>query len=441
MIPETDPRLQRLLDGLFQLRYRILAVAVVCVAAAVGMFFSTSYAEAPDPPANSAAPLRAVAITGADVSGARMSGVNAATGEAAVASSYSVTVSMYDTTRLQSFAVQGWQATLYTVRYTSSDESIAAVDGDGTVHGIAAGEAVITATATDVDGRTASAQCTVTVLYADPPLEGITLNRSKVTLRMGGTGSNLTVSCTPGEYAPLLAPVFSSSDESVCVVDAAGHITAVAPGQAVVTAEAFGWTAECAVTVKDTQTVNTGGISLLNFDHSMIAAIGNQTSGKCSLYALRYARTILDGSVCSGAGMWSNGAVWSAGGYYAWSGDLSSCLTKLYDEINAGRPVIVHLQNTYVGTGKHPNRTSTYEYWESAGGWSAVDYPHIATSAKYGHWVCVVGYREGADPANLRESDFYALDPARVTDGSRICVTSLLDGTIWTSNSPLKVAG
>ena len=32
--------------------------------------------------------------------------------------------------------------------------------------------------------------------------------------------------------------------------------------------------------------------------------------------ALRYARTILDGKVSSGSGMWSNGAVWSAGGYY-----------------------------------------------------------------------------------------------------------------------------
>ena len=56
------------------------------------------------------------------------------------------------------------------------------------------------------------------------------------------------------------------------------------------------------------------GIRLLTFDHSQILSIGNQTSGKCSWYALRYARTILDGRACSGSGMWSNGAVWSAGG-------------------------------------------------------------------------------------------------------------------------------
>ena len=74
------------------------------------------------------------------------------------------------------------------------------------------------------------------------------------------------------------------------------------------------------------------GIRLLSFDTSHILSIGNQTSGKCSLYALRYARTILDGKVCSGSGMWSNGAVWSAAGYYAYSGSLSGCLSRRVPE-------------------------------------------------------------------------------------------------------------
>ena len=43
----------------------------------------------------------------------------------------------------------------------------------------------------------------------------------------------------------------------------------------------------------------THGIRMLEFNTSHILSIGNQTSGKCSLYALRYARTILDGKVCS----------------------------------------------------------------------------------------------------------------------------------------------
>ena len=182
------------------------------------------------------------------------------------------------------------------------------------------------------------------------------------------------------------------------------------------------------------------GILLLNFDTSQILSIGNQTSGKCSWYALRYARTILDGKVSSGSGMWSNGAVWSAAGYTGYSGTRAECLHKLYTELSAGRPVIVHLKNTTVsGVSKHTNRTSTYEYHMTSSGWEKVNYPHIATSSTYGHWVCVVGMSPSANPEALTESDFYALDPARVSVNGRLAVTRLLDGTLWTENSPLKV--
>ena len=156
----------------------------------------------------------------------------------------------------------------------------------------------------------------------------------------------------------------------------------------------------------------THGIRMLDFSTSQILSIGNQTSGKCSWYALRYARTILDGKVSSGSGMWSNGAVWSAGGYYGYSGSLSECLQKLYSELSAGKPVIVHLKNTAVsGVKRHTNRPSSYE-------------SHLTSSG-----------------GKLKESDFYALDPARVSANGTLAVTRLLDGTIWTDNSPLKTAG
>ena len=188
--------------------------------------------------------------------------------------------------------------------------------------------------------------------------------------------------------------------------------------------------------------VNRSGIQMLDFDEAQILSIGNQAPGQCSLYALRYARTILDGAVNSGAGMWSNGAVWSAAGYSGFSGDLDACLDKLYSELNAGRPVIVHLKNTTVsGVSKHSNRTSTEEYHLTNAGWDVVNYPHISTSDTYGHWVCVVGYDAAADPASLSESDFFALDPARVSANGTFALTRLLDGTLWTDNSPLKVAG
>ena len=113
-----------------------------------------------------------------------------------------------------------------------------------------------------------------------------------------------------------------------------------------------------------------------------------------------------------------------------------------YSELAAGRPVIVHLKNTTVsGVKRHANRTSTYEYHLTSSGWDAVNYPHIATSSTYGHWVCVAGISPTADPENLTESDFYALDTARVTANGRLAVTRLLDNTLWVENSPLKVLG
>lgn len=124
------------------------------------------------------------------------------------------------------------------------------------------------------------------------------------------------------------------------------------------------------------QLQDVNGITLLSFDSQQIVSIGNQTSGRCSWYALRYARTILDGKPCSGSGMWSNGAVWSAAGYYAYSGSLSGCLSRLYEELQAGRPVIVHLKNTAVsGVSKHTNRVTSYEYHLSGSGWKEVNYP------------------------------------------------------------------
>ena len=190
------------------------------------------------------------------------------------------------------------------------------------------------------------------------------------------------------------------------------------------------------------QLQDVNGITLLSFDSQQIVSIGNQTSGRCSWYALRYARTILDGKVCSGSGMWSNGAVWSAAGYTGYAGTRAECLKKLYNELAAGRPVIVHLKNTTVsGVKRHANRTSTYEYHLTSSGWDEVNYPHIATSSTYGHCVCVAGISPTADPENLTESDFYALDPARVTANGRLAVTRLLDDTLWVENSPLKVLG
>lgn len=434
------------------LRGRLLAASAVALAAAVvTVAVNRSLpASALETIPESTVPLSAVAVRGADAActAANLEALRAGGADAA-ASSYSASVPMYGTLQLEGLALQGWQSGLVRVCYASADESICTVSESGLVTGVSAGQAAVTVTALDAQGNTASAVCTVTVRYADPPIETVTLSDSEALLHVGGTGLDLSVSCTPAAYAAAMpAPAYTSSDETVVTVDAAGHMTAVAPGEAVVTAAVGSLTAACTVTVEEKSAPasalapGTGGISLLSFDPAMIAGIGNQSDGRCSWYALRYARTILDGTPCSGDGMWNGGAVWSAGGYTDSGGTLSDCLAEIYSELAAGRPVIVHLQNTTVSDGdRHTERVTSMEYWQSGSGWNEVFYPHISTSSTYGHWVCIVGCSADADPAALRESDFYALDPARVTDGTNICVTRLLDGTLWVGNHPLKVAG
>lgn len=412
----------------------VALTVLVCVSGA-SLAAPKASATPAEPPITAMA--RSVAIGGDDVSNAQITNLSTRSAVAAISKSAQVTVDRYRQTQLQSFAVQGWQGRPYLVSYQSSDESICTVDENGLVTGLQAGSATITATATDPEGHIATGTCNVLVNEASFPLESIALNRRSVTLRMGGTGTNLSATYAPADFTGVLPPLtYTSSDESICTVDESGHVTAVAEGQATVTAAIGPVSAACQVTVKDSQLKDVSGIQVLNFDHSMIAGIGNQIPGRCSWYCLRYARTILDGSPSSGSGMWSNGAVWSAGGYSDYSAGLESCLNKMYSELSAGRPVIAHVKNA-----PGQNICSTYEYWESSKGWSKVNYPHRASNSHYGHWVLIVGVSNDADPNNLRESDFFSLDPARVTDGSRICLTRMMDDTLWTGNSPLKVTG
>ena len=162
--------------------------------------------------------------------------------------------------------------------------------------------------------------------------------------------------------------------------------------------------------------------------------------GPCSWYALRYARTILDGRPCSGSGMWSNGAVWSAAGYYAYSGSLSDCLSRLHEELQAGRPVIVHLKNTAVsGVSKHTNRVTSYEYHLSGSGWKEVNYPTsppaAPTDTGCAWWA--------SPPRQTLKTCGRAISMRWTRAGQRERHTGrnkALDGTIWTDNSPLKVA-
>lgn len=139
--------------------------------------------------------------------------------------------------------VEPADATDYTITYASSDESVAAVDAAGNVTTVAAGEADVTA---EIAGNGLMATCHVVVT---PAVEALYLSDDAVTL---GTGDDATLTLyAEPEEVDVSAAVWTSSDESIATVDEEGTVTAVAEGEATVTATLGGMQAACEVTVSD----------------------------------------------------------------------------------------------------------------------------------------------------------------------------------------------
>ena len=117
------------------------------------------------------------------------------------------------------------------VTYTSSDESIATVDKNGSIKGLKAGTCVITAASTSNPEITAVCQLTVVV-----PVSKMTLDAGNATIYVGQT-LPIAVAYQPQD-ASLQAAAFKSSALKVATVDEMGVVTGVARGRATITATA-----------------------------------------------------------------------------------------------------------------------------------------------------------------------------------------------------------
>ena len=133
------------------------------------------------------------------------------------------------------------------VTWSSDKTEVATVDGAGRVTAVKAGEAVVTVTTED-GGKTAA--CKVTVKAKAVNVTEVTLDRTELTLTEGET-ETLTATVKP-DNADNRKVTWSSDKTEVATVDGAGKVTAVKPGEAVVTVttEDGGKTASCKVTVK-----------------------------------------------------------------------------------------------------------------------------------------------------------------------------------------------
>lgn len=128
------------------------------------------------------------------------------------------------------------------VTFYSSDDDIATVSEDGTITAVKGGTATITA----LSGEQ-SAKCTVTVSV---PMTGIKADGSTTRKMAVGETINLTVLKVPADATDKVTAGWSSSNPEIATVKA-GVVTAVAVGEATITAKAGKWNVTYKITVTE----------------------------------------------------------------------------------------------------------------------------------------------------------------------------------------------
>ncbi len=156
-------------------------------------------------------------------------------------------------------------ATNKNVTWSSSDEDVAQVSGDGVLTAVAPGRATVTVTTAD---GSKTAECAVTVNPDPLVVYGVSLNKSSLTMYVGDT-SRLTATVVPST-ALNRNVTWNSTNPDAVTVDSYGNITAVGEGGAYIQACTVdgGFEATCEVTVTK-RIIPVTGIRLRNTDVSV----------------------------------------------------------------------------------------------------------------------------------------------------------------------------
>ena len=135
-------------------------------------------------------------------------------------------------------------ATFKAVEFQSSNASIATVDENGVVRGIAPGTAIITAT-TKRNGIKASVSVTVRTIAST----SVSLNSTKVSIDRGDTFS-LIATVNPSN-ATNQTVTFKSDNPNIVTIDSNGIITGISSGTATITVtpNGGGTSSTCLVTI------------------------------------------------------------------------------------------------------------------------------------------------------------------------------------------------
>ena len=137
-------------------------------------------------------------------------------------------------------------ATDVEVKYASADEAVAIVDKDGKVQILQPGECDIVTTLTQEGKKVVEKKTHIKAYYE---VEGITLDKTEGILTAGNTVA-LNATVLPEEIADETTVTWTSSDEKVATVDENGKVTAIAAGEATITANAAEKSATYKLTVQ-----------------------------------------------------------------------------------------------------------------------------------------------------------------------------------------------
>ena len=125
-------------------------------------------------------------------------------------------------------------ATDVKVSYASTDEAVATVDKDSRVQVLQPGECDIVTTLTQEGEKVAEKKTHIKAYYE---VEDITLDKTEGILTAGNTVI-LNTAVLPEEAADETTVTWTSSDEKIATVDENGKVTAIAAGEATITAAA-----------------------------------------------------------------------------------------------------------------------------------------------------------------------------------------------------------
>lgn len=151
-----------------------------------------------------------------------------------------------------------------TVTWSVSPESVATVGTDGTVKGVKAGQATLTAKL-NYNSNTYTSTCKIEVIKKEIPVTNVAVSPSELSLVIGETKS-LTPQVTPSNATNGTVTWTVESGSEYASVDSTGKVKGLSAGTAVVVATAGGKTGKCTVKVTAPKA---SGISVSNSSVSL----------------------------------------------------------------------------------------------------------------------------------------------------------------------------